>query len=928
MGNVLKVLNSEELKILRDDIELFANDIMQSYLEKCKNNCKNCVLSPNNTKNFYDSVWGTIEINEGEILILDSPILQRLRKIKQLGLANLLYSSADHSRFSHTLGVLQTADVMSHQIARELAKNDVSTDLSTFQIIRLAAIFHDCGHMFCSHASERYFQKNRNAKLYPTIQKVKTKFKETLSINPSLSEIISILIVNSSSVRELINTVQQGLNTIVFNSYKADEVIEKICCLIIGFPYSEKMISYAKVICGQIDSDKLDYLRRDSHATGVPVAVDMSRIFQKLRVVSSDKQRGMIATTEEKADAVYNLAIAPAAINTIDQLVISRYMMFENIYYHQKTLTAEETLRYAMLKLDFSTVGLLDQISNVLRITDDIIIHPNFKKAIKSIVPSFKISETPLPLFDKDSDVLFEEACDILCDLNQRRLFKRCVVFTDKNMTSVQQSEQNFYDRIIVANVITDRDKFVQLVTEETINIKNRLARIYSFNERTDILFLSAPDISSTSLNSNIAIANSKNKDRNMFFESDRWLESRAARKPQNYLVSYTEDRYIVYIATELVLLRDYGMLINDNIIFTEEDELSISRLKEQLDKEGYFNNFYLLSPDADIDIYEAQMSELLEKWKHYELFDTTAERGIPLNLAYFKLHIKQFKQFQSVGDFSVFIRLYLKMLQEMQIISKDTIINTLLENFKKIQKNENCSWEGIEVCNIGNYQDGSSQIAYHMNIVNLVLKNKFIAKDLQKVLLSASGNQIIVFLEDAFCSGKQILSVFETYMGIPKNERQTQEIHVDELSSEQKERLKKCNLYFSFIFYEKENEDFFYRRMGEIGLKNVHIIAKSTFSEGYFINKDNESMPGIQILKAYLEAAGQMLINHKAYANGKLKSGWNETRIHNSFLGYNDAQQLITFTWNTPTYTLTPLWMRMNTSDFKWIPLFPRIDK
>ena len=71
MGNVLKVLNSEELKILRDDIELFTKDIMHSYLEQCRKNCNNSVLSPKHTKNFYDSVWGTIEINEGEILILD-----------------------------------------------------------------------------------------------------------------------------------------------------------------------------------------------------------------------------------------------------------------------------------------------------------------------------------------------------------------------------------------------------------------------------------------------------------------------------------------------------------------------------------------------------------------------------------------------------------------------------------------------------------------------------------------------------------------------------------------------------------------------------------------------------------------------------------------------------------------------------------------
>ena len=122
MGRVLDVLQAEKLTRIRNEIEQFCDKIMGEYLCECKNECKKRELSSFNTKNFYDSVWGTIEINEGEILILDSPILQRLRYIKQLGLADLLYSSANHSRFSHTLGVIQTANIMQEQIEKELKK--------------------------------------------------------------------------------------------------------------------------------------------------------------------------------------------------------------------------------------------------------------------------------------------------------------------------------------------------------------------------------------------------------------------------------------------------------------------------------------------------------------------------------------------------------------------------------------------------------------------------------------------------------------------------------------------------------------------------------------------------------------------------------------------------------------------------------------
>ena len=108
MGKVLEVLTGRdscaELDKLRKELNEFADLALHNYLNQIKRYCLEHSLSPNNTKNFYDSVWGTIEINEGEIFVLNSPILQRLRD----------------TRFSHTLGVLQTASSMWKQIECEL----------------------------------------------------------------------------------------------------------------------------------------------------------------------------------------------------------------------------------------------------------------------------------------------------------------------------------------------------------------------------------------------------------------------------------------------------------------------------------------------------------------------------------------------------------------------------------------------------------------------------------------------------------------------------------------------------------------------------------------------------------------------------------------------------------------------------------------
>lgn len=920
MGTVLTILRSGKLKKIREQVENFCDEVMRDYLEECRDSCERIPLSASHTKNFYDSVWGTIEINEGEILILDSPILQRLRHIKQLGLANLLYASADHSRFSHTLGVIQTAEVMQKQIEKELDKKQVVTDKDVNQIIRLSAIFHDCGHMFCSHASERYFQKNSKFSLYNEVRSVQSYIQDNLSIKPSLSEILSVLIVQSNAIGQLLQIVNKGLSSVDIQNANKDRVIEKICCFIWGYPYSEKLLPYAQIISGQIDSDKLDYLKRDSHSTGVPAAVDMSRVFQKLRVVQSNMDFSMKSTAEEDVDTRYTIAIAPAAINTVDQLIISRYMMFENVYFHQKTLTAETLLRYALEQLSGSTEGLFDDFRNILILQDNDIIHTDFNLVIKKSVPNFKIS----------NQQKYESACQILSNLAKRRLFKRSAAFTNENLIDVGHKGVEFYSKVFKDKALDEQEKFIRLIKEKVIESKSLLDKSqFYMNDQTDVLLIVSPDISNVNINSNLAIAEKNDKYRDMEFEADSWLKSRSSRKPQNYLVTYAEDRYIVYIAVEYVLLVHYGLLIADSIIYDEKDIQYIEKIKMALEKKGYYKEAYAIAPNEEIKRYNRNIEQLVkEKWKHYELISVDNGFAYDMDVSYLTTYIKQFYQFKDqIGDYALFVKACIDMLNQVRIISKGEIFKALKSNFDEITQKENISFERLKICNIGNVQDGSAQIAYQINSINEAFKTKNSVISLEDALIFSEDEQVIVFVEDAFCSGKQIMSVFETYMGVPIEDRQTQEEHVQELSDENKEKLKKSKLYFSFIMCNKENEQKFRERLTEIGLEKVEIVAKEEFPEKYFEKEElNENR---EILKKYLEAAGKLLISQKATdEKGNRKANWSEERMKDSVLGYNDAQQLIVFAWNTPTYTITPLWLQEKINDTEWIPLFPRIDK
>ena len=106
--------------------ELFAKDEFKAVINEIEEFSKKQLTSYNNMlekkkltdcpKEIFDAVWGNVGFSAGEIYILDSPLLQRLRHIKQLGFADFVYCGCDYSRFYHTIGVVYLADRMSTAI--------------------------------------------------------------------------------------------------------------------------------------------------------------------------------------------------------------------------------------------------------------------------------------------------------------------------------------------------------------------------------------------------------------------------------------------------------------------------------------------------------------------------------------------------------------------------------------------------------------------------------------------------------------------------------------------------------------------------------------------------------------------------------------------------------------------------------------------
>ena len=147
---IIDVLKSKECEPLFKEIQEFVKISLSEYNDTIERDGFHA-----SDKDIFDFVWGTVNFSAVEICILDSPLLQRLRRIRQLGLASTVYCNADSSRFSHTIGVTEVASRMAQVINRKMPQS--SSVYNMPEIVRLAAIFHDVGHMFFSHVSELFF---------------------------------------------------------------------------------------------------------------------------------------------------------------------------------------------------------------------------------------------------------------------------------------------------------------------------------------------------------------------------------------------------------------------------------------------------------------------------------------------------------------------------------------------------------------------------------------------------------------------------------------------------------------------------------------------------------------------------------------------------------------------------------------------------
>jgi hypothetical protein len=261
-----------------------------------------------------DLLWQNIRLEPAAVRVVDAAAFQRLRYVRQLGHAFLVYPGATHSRFEHALGAYHLAR---RALEGLRVRGGVTFGESDALLIRLAALLHDIGHYPFSHALEESGFLSHEA--------LGERLLQRADLAGALAE------SGIAAPAAALGAVIRGTS---------------------AHPL-------AGLVSGSIDLDKIDYLKRDALMCGVPYGeIDVERLLACLVVVELDGRR--------------TLGVMEKGLSALESLLFAKYQMYRNVYWHHAVRSA--TAMFKRLVRDAVALGAIEP-ATIAEATDDALMH-------------------------------------------------------------------------------------------------------------------------------------------------------------------------------------------------------------------------------------------------------------------------------------------------------------------------------------------------------------------------------------------------------------------------------------------------------------------------------------------------------------------------------------------------------------------------
>lgn len=286
-----------------------------------------------NYKTVNDPIHGSISLSRTEVNVIETSTFQRLRNLKQLGLADFVFPGATHSRFAHSLGVLHIVSRMLNAVETNHRRSNgrarrIFTDREK-QKIRLAALLHDIGHLPLSHAMEQpiqraqYDEEDSSQAVGNATDPLTNRLFGDLDRTSQASR--SKEFSHESFGRDLLR-IRRDIRTALGGYARNNEIGKTFSGARVDDHNEQATINkYSQFIKGTLDADRLDFLLRDSRSSGFSFGnIDLDYLLENLRIDPSD----------------HRLYIEYKGVNALEHYITARYFSY-NVTYHKTVMGFE-----------------------------------------------------------------------------------------------------------------------------------------------------------------------------------------------------------------------------------------------------------------------------------------------------------------------------------------------------------------------------------------------------------------------------------------------------------------------------------------------------------------------------------------------------------------------------------------------------------
>jgi deoxynucleoside triphosphate triphosphohydrolase SAMHD1 len=916
----------------------------ESYFQQC---CSS--LSRKNTL-IKDAVWGMMEFSPDEIALIDCPLMQRLRGIRQLGLSNLTYPSAEHTRFGHSLGVAHIVkrfltqtelneEMVFEQTVRGTATkiNAQKCDANERKIVQHAALLHDIGHFPLSHVIEKVLHNYNGLFMFCdnyNVDDFLSLFEDSLGLNdPKMAECLSIAIILSDRFEEFYRKY-------VDNTAGESQLL-KIALTVAGEPPDRAFPGLSSIIShSNVDADKIDYLSRDSLFCGIPVGIDVARLFFRSMFLDIDREQLKElspAAFDKGVGSERHFIVNASGLDTVEEVVHSRAVMFQRVYKHKATRLAERLLEKGLVEAIYRGAFPAPHVTEIWA-TEETDLYSKIKNSEKNLDVSYSgwrvrkrffpkralifghselqdIARPPIEGFTPDAAAILLKgaAGSAIEDLKSMNLFGPTLDALERELEDEATKLRDLLDNHGTEN-LPDGPCNISILPMEHIAGESKGQIILEGSQLKYHKSASRRDqqVDGDEISGSVGYIFAEPKWREIVQVSARVALHKKHQKDDDptptelpHGAYYDENRNK---GEEEKIFLSTGFNLDRNVVARRSgiDMERLETIEYNASNEGYFDETPKLRPYAKADSIG---DNIVEKFKEFD--------GV-VNWRVSKDHIRHF-----IEQFPPKLRdEAMKLVSEVVVIGRGQIRDEFPKLFKRIE----ADFDNPELRRaIAPFTPSSGTLVWNL----LKQENSSQLKDSNwEFVESPSRTQgvlneggIVVFVDDNIASGVQARAQFHAFAGKAKDEVPL-------------ELRKEKNIFQETFICDLKNKGKMYLAVvvaDELGMKNIKedsLCMKLGVKPVSCLDLDNllaegNLNPSTQIIltpdmEEFLTDVGRSLLEQN-------KPEWDSKFVIQNALGYGGKRARLATKFNVPTATLTAFWMPGTYKKSPWLPLLIR---